>query len=119
VYRALFDELFCAAIRKREPQLPAVDPGLSVDAHRYVGDYENIQSRISIEANRGALRASVTPRGDMGVAMKDLPLAFVDRQTAITQTGNPQIDRMPLLVSDALDGRFTFVQTGLRQYRRV
>ena len=119
LYRALFDALFCAAIHRREPELPPVEPTLTIDAERYVGDYEAMGQRISIETHRGGLRASLTSRGALGLDLDKLPIAFVDRQTAITPKFHPQFDRLPMLFSDIVDGRFSFVQFGLRQHRRV
>jgi CubicO group peptidase (beta-lactamase class C family) len=119
VYQAMFDDLFGAAIRRREPELPAPDPNLRIDHRRYVGRYENIQSAIAIEEHRGKLRASTIPKAEFGMRLADQPIAFIDRQTAVLRSGNPQLDRMALLFSDTVDDRYAFVQVGLRQYRRV
>jgi hypothetical protein len=96
-----------------------VDPTLRIDPNRYVGRYENIQSVLSIDEHRGALRASATPKIPFGMTLKDLPIVFVDRETAVPATGNPQVDRMTLLFSDKVDDRYAFIQAGLRQYRRM
>jgi CubicO group peptidase (beta-lactamase class C family) len=111
--------IFGDAIRSREPELPPVDPALRIEPERYAGRYENIQSVLSIDEHRGALRASITPKSALGMALKELPLAFVDRETAVPATGNPQIDRTSLLFSDKVEDRYGYVQVGLRQFRRT
>ena len=117
-YKDLF-EIFCAEIRKPEPELPPADPKLRIEAGRYVGRYENIQSVISIAEHRGTLRVSTTPKGALGTTLKHLPIAFVDRETAVLASGDPQVDRTTLLFSDKVEDRYAFVQAGFRQYRRV
>jgi CubicO group peptidase (beta-lactamase class C family) len=119
VYKDMFGALFADAIGRHEPELPPADPKLRIDAARYVGHYENIQSTIAIDEHRGALRGSMQPKGEFGMRLENLPIAFIDRQTALLQSGNPQLDRTALLFSGNGDDRFTYVQVGLRQYRRV
>jgi len=55
----------------------------------------------------------------MGMRLTDLPMAFIDRETAVLRTGKPQLDRMSALFSELVDGRYRFMQVGLRQFRRV
>ena len=119
LYEDLFDELFSKAIRRPEPQLPPVNPALHIKPERYVGRFENIQSSIVIDSHTDALRVTFAPKGELGMTLKDLPIAFMDRDTAMPRTGNSQIDRNTLLFSDVVDDRYAFVQIGLRQYRRV
>lgn len=119
LYKEIVSELFDAAIRQQEPELPNYDPTLRIAPEHYVGRYENIQSTIEIDMQRDALRLSMTPRGEIGTPLTDLPIGFIDRQTVVLRTGNPQLDRMPCLFSELDDDRYTFVQVGLRQYRRV
>lgn len=117
--RELFDALFFSAIRKHQPEPPQADPNLRIDSARYVGRYGNIASEISIDTQRGALRISMHSKVGGGVPLTHLPIAFIDRQTAVLRSGNPQMDRTTLLFSGDADGRFGFVQIGLRQYARV
>jgi len=119
VYQKIVSELLGAAIRGREPELPAANPHLRIDPERYTGRYENIQSVVEIALKRGALVSSTSPKGEFGMRLTDLPIAFIDRQTAVFTTGNPQLDRTTALFSDAIDNRYTYLQAGLRQYRRV
>ncbi len=119
LYKELFEELFSAAIRRPEPELPPVNRTLHPKPARYIGRYENIQSSIAIESHAGALRATMASKGELGIALKDVPLAFIDRDTAMPCTGNSQVDRNTLLFSDLLDDRYAFVQVGLRQYCRT
>lgn len=119
LYQEIVGELFGAAIRRREPQRAEYDPTLRIEPERYAGRYENIQSTIEIDVHRDALRFSTTPKGEMGMRLTHLPIGFIDRQTAVLRTGNPQLDRMTALFSDVDDGHYTFMQVGLRQYRRV
>ncbi len=119
---ALYKDMFAAfsdAIRKSEPEFPPADPALRIQPTRYVGRYENIQSIISIAEQRGALCVSMTPKGGLGTPLNDLPIAFADAETAALATGKPQLDRTTLSFSDNVDSRYTFVQAGLRQYRRT
>jgi CubicO group peptidase (beta-lactamase class C family) len=118
LYHDIFGELF-AAIRRREPELPAPDPALKIDPARYLGRYENIQSTIEIDAQGRVLRLSTTPKGELGMRLTHQPLGFIDRQTAVLRTGNLQLDRMAVLFSDLDDGHYGFMQVGLRQYRRI
>jgi hypothetical protein len=112
--------IFSAEIRRSEPELPPADAALRIEPSRYVGRYENIQSVLSIDEHRGGLRASTLPKAAVfGTPLKDLPLAFVDRETAVLATGNPQMDRMSLLFSDQAEGRYGYVQVGMRQFRRT
>ena len=90
-----------------------------VDPARYVGRYENIQSTYVVDANADTLQLSMYPKGDLGMRLSDLPLAFIDRETAVLHTGNPQLDRQTGLFSDIVDGRYAYMQVGGRQYRRV
>lgn len=119
VYEEIVSELFSNTIRKREPAMPRPDRDLRIDASRYIGRYENIQSTYVIDAHGDALRFSMLPKGDLGMRLTDLPLAFVDRETALLNTGNPQLDRMSALFCDLVDGRYRLMQVGLRQFRRV
>jgi hypothetical protein len=61
----------------------------------------------------------MAPKAELGQTSKDLPIAFVDRDTAVLRTGRPQLDRTTLLFSGLDDDRYAFVQVGLRQYRRT
>ena len=76
-------------------------------------------------AEKAKITASHATTGNQSARMRNLgtghaPLAFVDRATAVLRTGNPQLDRTTLLFSDAdAGGRFGYLQTGLRQFRRV
>jgi CubicO group peptidase (beta-lactamase class C family) len=120
---SVYDEIVAAPfgdeIRKREPVLPPANPTLRVDPQRYVGRYENIMATISIDAKDGAFRTSNIPKGQLGTPIRDLPIAFIDRQTIAFNTGNPQLDRQTGLFSDLIDGRYAYMQVGGRQYRRV
>jgi len=119
LYKTLFDPLFESTIRRHEPELPAPDPALRIDGARYVGRYENIAATYSIDQHRGVLRLSAAPKGELGATLDAAPLAFIDRETAVLRSGNPIVDRNSLLFSDNRDGRYGFVQIGLRQFRRV
>ena len=119
VYEEIVSELFGRAIRKREPAMPVPNADLRVDPARYVGRFENIQSTYVVDANGDTLQLSMFPKGDLGMRLSNLPLAFVDRETAVLNTGNPQLDRMSTLFCDLVDGRYRLMQVGLRQYRRV
>jgi CubicO group peptidase (beta-lactamase class C family) len=120
---SVYDDIVAASfgdeIRKREPVLPPIDPTLRVDPKRYVGRYENIMATISIDAKDGAFRTSNIPKGELGTPLRDMPIAFIDRQTIALNTGNPQLDRQTGLFSDLVDGRYAYMQVGGRQYRRV
>ncbi len=119
LYKEIVGELFGKAIRRREPELPQHDPSLRIAPDRYLGRYANIQSTIEIDAQRGALRLSMTPKGEIGTRLTHLPIGFIDRQTAVLCTGTAQLDQMPWLFSELDDDRYTYVQVGLRQYRRA
>jgi CubicO group peptidase (beta-lactamase class C family) len=119
VYEEMVSEPFGAAIRHREPELPPPDDDLRIEQERYIGRYENIQSAYVIDSHRGTLRFSTIPKGEMGLRLTELPLAFIDRETAVLRSGNPQLDRTSALFSDLHDGRYRYIQVGLRQFRRV
>ncbi len=119
VYREIVSELFGAAIRRREPVLPPPNEDLRVEPQRYIGRYENIQTAYVVDPHRDALRFSTVPKNELGMRLSELPMAFVDHETAVLRTGNPQLDRMSALFSDLVDGRYRYMQVGLRQLRRV
>jgi hypothetical protein len=119
VYDEMVSEVFSAAIRRREPERPPPDSDLRIEHARYVGRYENIQSAYVVDSHDGTLRFSTVPKNGMGMRMTELPMAFIDRETAVLRSGNPQLDRMAALFSDLDNGRYRFMQVGLRQYRRV
>jgi CubicO group peptidase (beta-lactamase class C family) len=119
VYQEIVSELFGAAIRKREPTLPSPDPTLRIEPERYIGRYESIQSAYVIDQHGDVLRFSAIPKNELGTRLSELPIAFVDRQTAVVRSGNPQLDRISMLFSDVVDGRYRYLQGGLRQFRRV
>jgi len=119
VYQDIVSDLFGTAIHRREAEAPRPDPNLRIEPERYVGRYENIQSSVVIEQHAGKLRSSTIPKTEMGMRLTDLPIAFVDRETAVVNTGDPRFDRMSALFSDRADGHYRFMQVGLRQYRRV
>jgi hypothetical protein len=119
VYQEIVSDLFGAAIRHREAEMPLPNPDLLIEPARYVGRFENIQSAVVIDRHAGKLRSSTIPKTELGTPLTDLPIAFIDRETAVVNTGDPRFDRMSALFSDLVDGRYRFMQVGLRQYRRV
>lgn len=119
VYDEIVATTFGDEIRKREPVLPPIDRSLRIDPKRYVGRYENIMAAISIEAKDGAFRVSNIPKGELGTPLRDMPIAFIDRQTIAFDTGKAQYDRQAALFSELVDGRFVYLQVGGRQYRRT
>ncbi len=119
VYREIVSELFGAAIRRREPVLASPDADLRIEPERYIGRYENIQSAYVVDMHRNTLRFSTIPKAELGMRLTELPMAFIDRETAVLRTGNPQLDGMSALFSDLVDGRYRLMQVGLRQFRRV
>lgn len=119
VYREIVSELFGAAIHRREPALPPPNDDLRIEPQRYIGRYENIQSTYVVDQHRAVLRFSTVPKNELGMRLSELPMAFIDRETAVLRTGNPQLDRMSALFSDLVDGQYRYMQVGLRQLRRV
>jgi CubicO group peptidase (beta-lactamase class C family) len=122
---SLYDDvvggLFESLEHTREPALPTPDDALHIEASLYEGRYENIAVAYTIESRRGVLVVSAAPKTEGGgISLTRAPLAFVDQATAVLHTGNPQMDRTSFLFSDAdANGRFGYVQMGLRQFRRV
>jgi hypothetical protein len=119
LYQDLVDELFGARIGRREPQLTPPEQPPRVDPTRFVGRYENIVQVCTVAERRGELVMTLVPKAaEMGVPVRNAPLAFIDRSAALPRTGNAMIDRLVLHFSPPDDGRSTFVQVGLRQLRR-
>ena len=88
------------------PRWPSPDADLRIEPERYIGRYENIQSAYVVDMHRNALRFSTIPKAEMGMRLTELPMAFIDRETAVLRTGNPQLDGMSALFSDLVDGRY-------------
>ncbi len=120
LYEELLDALFSARLNRTEPRLPAPDPSLHIDPRRYLGRYENIASACTITQSDGGLALSVLPKAELAAApVRDVPIAFIDRQAAVPRTGNPLFDRTVLHFSPPDAGRSRFLQLGLRQHRRT
>ena len=119
LYLDMFGPIFAELGRMHEPEIPPPDAKLRLDLAPYAGDYENISTRYTIAAHRGALRLTAAPKGDIGAPFARAPMAFVDRETAVLRTGHKMLDRTALLFSEIVDGRYRYVQIGGRQFRRV
>ena len=120
LYKAMFDELLGSLAKVTEPELP-VPADRQPNLDTYAGSYENIQSRIDLSVKHGRLMIDVVHK-DSGISTipADISLTFIDKHTARMNSGNPILDRTTALFSgyDA-QNKPEYLQTGLRQHRRV
>jgi CubicO group peptidase (beta-lactamase class C family) len=120
LYRATFEEIFSDLAKTWEPKLPEPaekQPELS----SFVGVYQNMVNEIELSMKKGRLFIKGVHREtQMSLYPEKSPLTFLDKNTARFATGNPIQDRATLLFSFYNEkGRPNYLQTGLRQYRRV
>ena len=121
LYEELLDALFSA---RRDPHASRACRHpihrCIIDPRAIVGRYENIASACTITQSDGGLALSVLPKAELAAApVRDVPIAFIDRQAAVPRTGNPLFDRTVLHFSPPDAGRSRFLQLGLRQHRRT
>lgn len=120
LYRAVFGEIFSDLAKVREPGLP--EPAeKQPELTSFVGIYENMINRIELSVKKGQLRIEGTHKDTQAsLYPKSAALTFLDKNTARFKTGDAVQDRAALLFSFYNEnGQPKFLQTGLRQYRRM
>ena len=119
LYKDIFDKVFLRLARTCEPAAPVAAKVSRLQRDDYVGSYANLNQRYDIVRKGETLLISLTQNGGGTGLPARSKLAFIDRRTAILQSGDPVLDRSVFHFSEPADTGYGYLATGLRQYRRT
>ncbi len=120
LYSEIFDNLFGSLAGFTEPAPPAPDDDIEPQVGSLAGTYEDSFRKFEISEHRGRVVVSVHFKQETRRNMSRVPLAFVDKNTAVMKTNDPVTDGMVLHFSGYLeDGRAGYLASFGRQKKRT
>ena len=119
LYKDIFDKMFLRLARTCEPAATVAVKVSRLQHDDYVGGYANLNQRYDIVRKGETMLISLTQNGSGTGLPARSKLAFIDSRTAILQSEDPVRDRSVFHFSEPADTGYSYLATGLRQYRRT